>query len=286
MQRPARCSQRRSSAAERLVATTRSRSQDAGGADQQDGSGSGAAEAAPSGDGGARPRRRLTRAADATHSSPIDLALSPSPDQPTSARRRRLRRGCVPEWHESMHGNPMVFPLQITYCRYDVEEAGLVCGELAQVRTVLRRNGGLVGSRRGPTEAGTVADMLDILEARANNRSAAELPSTAHRSALASCFKSISHHSMCSAPLYLEKCASCQLSCSLSPYPASTATRLGLVEAFLLPPAGEWKTCGGTGMPSGRGRSILTHPLDPAREGGARLRTTLQCVPRRQHGGP
>lgn len=43
------------------------------------------------------------------------------------------------------------------------------------------RNGGPVGRRRGPTDAGSVADLLDVLEARANNRSANELPSTAHR---------------------------------------------------------------------------------------------------------
>ncbi|CAL8466684.1 g6220 [Coccomyxa elongata] len=48
-------------------------------------------------------------------------------------------------------------------------------------RTLQRINGGPVGRRRGPTDAGTVADLLDVLEARERNQSAHELPSSAHR---------------------------------------------------------------------------------------------------------
>ncbi|BDA41022.1 probable PHD and RING finger domain-containing protein 1 at N-terminal half [Coccomyxa sp. Obi] len=48
-------------------------------------------------------------------------------------------------------------------------------------RRLQRMNGGPVGRRRGPTDAGTVADLLDVLEARERNRCAHELPSSAHR---------------------------------------------------------------------------------------------------------
>ncbi|KAK9916458.1 hypothetical protein WJX75_002842 [Coccomyxa subellipsoidea] len=48
-------------------------------------------------------------------------------------------------------------------------------------RRLQRMGGGPVGRRRGPTEAGSTADLLDALHARATNCSAHEPPSTAHR---------------------------------------------------------------------------------------------------------
>lgn len=39
----------------------------------------------------------------------------------------------------------------------------------------------LVRQAGGPVDAGSTADFLDVLEARANNHSAAELPTAAHR---------------------------------------------------------------------------------------------------------
>ncbi len=69
----------------------------------------------------------------------------------------------------------------------------------------MRRNGGPVGRRRGPTDAGTVADLLDVLEARERNQSAHELPSSAHRSLTTSCVL-FSNLVLAFALLYLYSC--------------------------------------------------------------------------------